>query len=84
MPLEQQMSRFRAFAEQVAKRAIDGASSIPAAQKWRRIVYVRDGCMRGEQKMKDAYDTDSPDARQRAERRIDVYANKTIAKFSAI
>lgn len=82
-PKERKMTKFREFAERVAWRVVEDAKCVPAESRWRMVVFVRDGTMRGELRMKEAsFDLDSSEATLRAERRIQSYALRSLSRVT--
>lgn len=82
-PKERKMARFRILAETTARRVVSAAAIVPREQKWRNIVFIRDGTMRGEMRMEQAFELATPESVARAERRIASYAQKSFSKHSA-
>lgn len=82
-PKERKMARFRELAERVARRVVASAVAVPPEQKWRTVVFVRDGTMRGEMRMTEAFELGSAEIIARAEKRIHAYAVKSLARHSA-
>mmetsp|Transcript_98322 Transcript_98322/g.316978 ORF Transcript_98322/g.316978 Transcript_98322/m.316978 type:complete len:332 (+) Transcript_98322:2-997(+) len=81
-PRERNMAKFRLLAERVARDVVRSCEMMPQGRQHRSIVYIRDGTMRGEMRMQEAFDLGSPEAQRRAEHRIRSYAHRSLPKLS--
>lgn len=79
---EQMMARFRRLAERVGEQVVCSWEEVPVQRRRRAIVYIRDGTMRCEMRMHEAFDLSSADSQRRAEQRIRSYAQRSFAKLS--
>ncbi|CAJ1326802.1 unnamed protein product [Effrenium voratum] len=78
---ERHMAQFRALAEDTAKHIVCANQEFPQGSWWRAIVYIRDGVMRGEQRLSCAYDLSSDLKRQKAHARVKSYATSAMPKL---
>lgn len=79
---ERAMARFRTFAEKIAWSVVAG-QSVPEELRWRMVVFVRDGSMRGEQSLRppvSPYDLSTKECAAKAERRVKNYAVKSLSR----
>eukprot|EP00927_Polykrikos_kofoidii_P003430 TRINITY_DN11362_c0_g1_i1.p1 TRINITY_DN11362_c0_g1~~TRINITY_DN11362_c0_g1_i1.p1 ORF type:complete len:391 (+),score=66.74 TRINITY_DN11362_c0_g1_i1:99-1271(+) len=82
-PKERDMARFRMFAQRVAWALVcEPNSNVPLENRWRMAVFIRDGTMRGEMKMKDQFELDAAGTPAKAERRIRHYAARLLSRKS--
>lgn len=83
-PKERRMARFRSLAEQVGHRIVCATPEVPLQRRWRSVVYIRDGTMRGEMKMAEGFDLSSAAALKSARHRIRNYAVRSMPKLARV
>jgi len=81
-PKERKMAQFRVLATRIGQSVVGSSTLVPPKRKWRAVVYIRDGTMRGEMRMEEAFDLSSAEAQRKAEHRIKAYAVRSLNKLT--